>query len=137
MGELNQDQETEAGLEFTAGRAALLRHYVSQGEAIENLRFATVWQPNRVVWMYNMFIRFPRKDTEDHLVIVKGVSEEGPVIAFHGGSGLVAALLSFGDRYRRGKLNWRPDEEPPQSYVEYEVHIRGRVAYLDEHGIHQ
>lgn len=135
MEQTNSGTESSVGVVLPDNVAALTRHYIELGEGLEKLRQAAVWQPSKGVFMYNLFVRFPRNDQEEHLIIAKGVSRDGPQITFHGGQGLVGALIGLGVRYRMGKMNWRLDDSPPPSYEIYDDYIDKRVAYLAEHGI--
>jgi len=50
------------------------------------------------------------------LAVLKGFGENGSIVAFQDGSGLLGLLRGAGSRLHAGKLKWKPDEYEANSY---------------------
>lgn len=50
------------------------------------------------------------EDPQGVLIVVKGLSEDGPVVAFHRDESVVDAVQGVGKRLQNHTLKWRKDE---------------------------
>lgn len=110
--------------DFEPSAAAVSRFYVEHGERLQNLEFMLTWRVKAQLFVYKLEVRWPLTQEGDLLCILKAVSTEGPLIAFHSDRTIVAVLGSLSGRLRAGKLKWRVDEYPPTNYEE----IAGAIA---------
>jgi len=96
--------------------AALLRHYSELGERWEQAREMFALAGDRGNFVHSLNLRWPNKPTQDVLLIVKMLSDQGPVVAFHSGPTWTHLIPTFGDRLRAGAVNFIEDEYPPDDW---------------------
>lgn len=105
------------------GMAAYHRYLRDQGMRAEQLREFIANARERELFVYSIQVRYPSKEYPSFSAVVKALTPEGPVIAFHNGYQLLEALLGIGQRIRAGNLEWRNDDYPPDDWAE-------RLAYM-------
>jgi hypothetical protein len=49
-------------------------------------------------------------ENEEHLIIMKGEDDDGPLVAFHSAFEMGSALRGVLERLYNGTLKWRPDD---------------------------
>ena len=86
--------------------------------AREVRRYSIEWLPPRRDWptLYSVLIKPPGSVGDKWLVVLKGATEDGYVVAFHKGSTLLAALSQALARCFNGKLDWKAETpwKPPR-----------------------
>jgi len=112
-------------------KAAASRLLVELGSGIEGAQQWLGWRAGRDLYPYQVTIKRPLLVNQDYLVIVKALTADGPVIAFHGGYGYIQALIGMGKRGANGQLEFREDEMKPKNYDAWE---RERSYYVEKFG---
>ncbi len=110
--------------------ASMARHLQAEGTRVQELEHTLAWRADRVVFPYEIRVKYPRVHSHEHMAIVKWASLDGPLIAFHTGRGVIGALTSMSDRYRMGRLQIKPDEYPPEDFDKVMAHIQERLEFL-------
>ena len=59
--------------------------------------------------LYDIRVRCDKSDDQGFLIIVKGFSESGYVVAFHRGETVVEALVGMSRRLKNHTLKWKED----------------------------
>ena len=125
-----EGQEVSAGIvDDGQGTARERRFLLGLGADVEALAEGLRWLPDRLPYVYNIQARAGVSDEQDVLLLVKGVGEEGPEIAFHTGRTMVEALLSYPARLRAGKVKFKPDDFPPSNYEEIAAYVNRTVEH--------
>lgn len=55
-------------------------------------------------------IKAPLEDGQDYFAIVTGCMGERPVVAFHGGSSFLEAVVGVARRLGNGSMTWKEDQ---------------------------
>lgn len=132
MSEVEIDGEKTVELEISdPGRAAIERHYMRQGKALEDMRLSLANLAQEGLYVYQLQLRWPTKGKPNHMLILKALQADGPVIAFHGDYGWVSALLGVAQRLRAGDLDWHQDDYPPEDWMERLTLMHTETHYLD------
>lgn len=102
------------------GAAAVGRYYSDQGKRLEALRLSVANLTKHGIFAHAINIRFPVKAGDSHLVVVKALHENGPLISFASGYNLSDALFALGGRLRSGGIEWKLDSFP---HDDWEKHL--------------
>lgn len=129
--ETNTQQKDNAIPDPGYARRVTERYMLGLGEDIEALMECLRWLPGRQPYVYQIQLRAPMRDQQDWLMLIKGVGEEGPVIAFHSGRTPAECMLTYPPRMRAGKLTWREDEYTPDKYPEIAEHIQNHIRHME------
>lgn len=121
----NDDERAGYG---AAGQRALL----DLGKGLQAFGISLRWLKQRPPHVYNIQFRQPIREMQETLMLVKAVSEDGPVIAFHSDASVVACIHSWSTRLSAGRIKWREDEYPPSNYEQIKAFILKEVEYFAE-----
>ncbi len=94
------------------GREAVSRYYQDQGKRLEILRLSIVNLTKHQFYVTSLNIRWPLKDGDSHLVVLKALTDESPKISFSSGYNMADAMFSLGGRMRSGQHTWQDDTFP-------------------------
>lgn len=94
-----------------SGQGDLLRELTArQGKAITRLGGYMERSLYREDGLLSLRVRAPRDQGDDYLVVVRALDADGrPVVAFHGASTFVDALVGLSNRMANGTLKWKAD----------------------------
>lgn len=98
--------------EDDVGQAAVRRYYSDLGKRLEAFRLSLTNLTQQDIFVTSINIRFPIKAGDGTLLVLKGVSQEGPHIAFASGYNFTEAIFAMGGRLRSGTVEWKPDSFP-------------------------
>lgn len=108
----------------------LLRFYSEVGrdlvELARMLRSPTEVRP----FVYELRLDFWPASAARGLSVVKGFGEQGSVVAFQDGAGLIGQLRGLHDRMRTGKLKFAEDQYEPNTYKKRFEQYSKEMDYL-------
>jgi len=122
--------ESDEAPEDAPHSSVMERHYIDLGERVEELKHTLSWRRDRELFPYEVRVRWPVKQSDEFLAVVKWVERDQPVIAFNTGRGPMEVLFSLSDRYRAGKLKVVEDQYPPENFDKWVKHVDRRLEFL-------
>lgn len=131
------NNENERGLDeqlrLATPEASTRRILMEWGMQIEAFGEAVRLREDQPRQVYNIQLRAITRNGQDVLMLVKAVGEEGPLIAFHSGTSMRNAILTWPARLNAGRIAWREDEYPPDKYDEIKKYINSELEYYAKH----
>lgn len=124
-------EEVEELSEKEVSNAAVTRFFYGLGERLERLRIGVRAYRRHGYYIYKLEARIPTQRRHTYLILVKALTEEGPVIAFHASDDWVEGLLALGGVIRAGRLEWHKDEYPPEDWREMMAFMHKNTYYID------
>lgn len=104
--------------EVDVGVAAVRRFYTTLGKGFEQLRETISAARGRGVYVYAINLKWPKSGSPGFFLLIKAYTEEGPRVAYHSDYQLLGALISLGERFRAGDVEWVNDEYPPEGWAD-------------------
>lgn len=104
--------------EEAVSKAAVRRHFMGLGKAVEEFRAGVVSLASRQRYVYDIGMRWPSAERANYMCIIKALSPEGPQISFVSGGDWMNTWLEAGRLMRAGALTWHQDTYPPDGWEE-------------------
>jgi len=110
---MNTEQPQGAGDSLSARKSAAQAKWDEErGEEICYIAERLRKHDSQGVWMYEIGYRVDLLQRSEPMLIVKGIGDELPQVAFVYSQGLLTAMSNLAGLLRAGKLKWRPDLYP-------------------------
>jgi len=113
------------------GSAAVGRYYQDIGVRLESLRLSLTNLTNNGMFVHALNVRWPKKAGDAHLIVVKVLHEEGPLIGFSSSYNFQEALFTLGGRLRSGSMAWQIDTYPPEGWEQELAWMRRNTYNLE------
>jgi len=108
------------------------RLLMEAGKSLHAFGDSLRWLKQRPPQIYNIQFRWPIRAQQEVLMMVKAVSEVGPVIAFHSDRTVVTCIISWSSRLSAGRIKWKADDKPPSNYEQIAEHVTKEVEGFAE-----